>query len=144
MNEKIIRFKKYTDIESLKHYILQRLKLTDPPKKIRVEFYDRLKKHIDQHENLQIIIQFDRQTIEEELKFRVKLQHIIPEPYPENYEMGNPHNRWIYEPIRRTDEEVQEQQVKINQMLQDQLFIFNNFLDQLQVIGKGRILIKDR
>lgn len=144
MTEKIIRFKKYTDIESLKHYILQRLKLVDPPKNIHVEFDDRLKKHIDQHENLQIIIQFDRPTIEEELKFRVNLENTLQEPYPDNYEMGNPHNRWIHEPVRRTEEEMQEQQIKINQILQDRLLTFNNFLDQLQEIGKGRVVIKDR
>lgn len=143
MNQRVISFKKYTDIESMKAFILQRLKLSDHKKDSNYEFYDRLKNYIDRSENLKIIIQFDREKIENDLRFKVKLENTDQEPYPDNFEMGNPLNRWLYDPIIRTEGEARQEEMKINKILKDRLLTFNNFLERLQEIGKGKVLIKD-
>lgn len=90
-----------------------------------------------------IIIQFDRKRIENDLRFRVKLENTVQQSFPDNFEMGNPHNRWLYDPIIRTEHEARQEQIKMNEILQDRLLTLKNFLDRLKEIGKGQILIKD-
>lgn len=103
MDCKVIKIKSYNDIESLKIFILQKLKLVDYTKDYVAEFEERLKNYIDKNKNLTVLFQFDIQKFEKDLKFNLSL---TDRPYPDNFEMGNPLNRWIFESIPKTTDEM--------------------------------------
>jgi hypothetical protein len=72
MNERIITIRKYSDIESLMTFILQKLKLVDRKNDYVNGFNDRLKECIDRDQSLKITIQVDRGKLERDLKFRCR------------------------------------------------------------------------
>lgn len=132
----------YTDMESLKMYILQKLNLVDHKKDCINEFYERLKNYIDRNKSLKIVLQFDRDKLEKDLKFKLSLTR-FQQPFPDNFEMGNPHNRWFFDPIIRTEEEAKKEELEFEKSYQDKLLTLNQFLDRLEQIGNGQIIIKD-
>jgi len=142
MNERIIKIVSYTDMESLKMYILQKLNLVDHKKDCINEFYERLKNYIDRNKSLKIVLQFDRDKLEKDLKFKLSLTR-FQQPFPDNFEMGNPHNRWFFDPIIRTEEEAKKEELEFEKSYQDKLLTLNQFLDRLEQIGNGQIIIKD-
>src|SRR5687767_1933392 len=103
MSDRTIKIRSYGVIESLKMFILQKLNLVDHKTDYVKEFYERLKNYIDRNKNLKITFQFDRRKLEKDLKFNLSLTR-SQQPYPDNFEMGNPHNSWLYDPIVRTEE----------------------------------------
>lgn len=142
MNERTIKIGGYTDKEPLKLYILQKLKLVDHKRDYVNEFYERLKNYIDRNKNLKITFQFDRDKLEKDLKFKLSLTR-FQKPYPDNYEMGNPHNRWLDDLIIMTEEEVKQEKLDFERNYRERLLTFNQFLGRLEQIGKGQILIKE-
>lgn len=142
MNERIIKIVSYIDMESLKMYILQKLNLVDHKKDCINEFYERLKNYIDRNKSLKIVLQFDRDKLEKDLKFKLSLTR-FQQPFPDNFEMGNPHNRWFFDPIIRTEEEAKKEELEFEKSYQDKLLTLNQFLDRLEQIGNGQIIIKD-
>lgn len=105
------------------------------------EFYERLKNYIDRNKNLKITFQFDRDKLEKNLKFKLSLTR-FQKPYPDNYEMGNPHNRWFQDPILRTEEESRKDEVEFEKRYQDKLLTLRQFFDKLEQVGAGQIFIK--
>src|SRR5690349_297229 len=104
MNERIIKIASYTDLESLKKFILQKLNLVDHKKDHVQEFDERLKNYIDRNKSLKIVFEFDRDKLEKDFRLQLSLTR-FQQPCPDNFELGNPHNRWLHEPIIRTGEE---------------------------------------
>jgi hypothetical protein len=143
MNNRIINLKSYTGIESLKRFILQKLNLVDYKKDSIAEFDNRIKNYIERNKNLELILQLNRTEIEKDLRFRISLTSKANQPYPENFEMGNPHNRWLYDPIIKTEEETKREELELEKVLQDKLVILDNFLRKLRQLGSGKIIIKD-
>ena len=123
-------------------YILQKLNLVDHKKDCINEFYERLKNYIDRNKSLKIVLQFDRDKLEKDLKFKLSLTR-FQQPFPDNFEMGNPHNRWFFDPIIRTEEEAKKEELEFEKSYQDKLLTLNQFLDRLEQIGNGQIIIKD-
>lgn len=144
MNDKIIKVQRYTDIESLKKYILQKLKLVDHKKDSVSEFYDRLKNCLNRDRDLKITFQLDRDKLEEDIRFELSLATRGNQPYPDNFEMGNPHNRWFFDPIVRTEEEAREKKVEFEKSLQDKLMELRDFFDRLEKLGAGQICVQDQ
>ena len=141
MNERVIKIG-YTDVESLKMYILQKLKLVDHKKDYINDFYERLRNYIDRNKGLKITIQFDREKLEKDLKFKLSLTR-FQQPFPDNFELGNPHNRWFYDPIIRGEDETKGEELQFEKSYQDKLSTLSQFLDKLEQVGNGQILIKD-
>lgn len=142
MNERIIKIASYTDIESLKMFILQKLNLVDHKKDNVKDFQERLKNYVDRNKSLTITFQFDRDKLEKDLMGKLSLTR-FQQPYPDNFEMGNPHNRWFYYPIIRTEEEAKREELEFEKSYQDKLLTLNQFLGILEQIGNGQIFIKD-
>jgi hypothetical protein len=142
MNERIIKIASYTDIESLKMFILQKLNLVDHKKDNVKDFQERLKNYVDRNKSLTITFQFDRDKLEKDLMVKLSLTR-FQQPYPDNFEMGNPHNRWFYDPIIRTEEEAKREELEFEKSYQDKLLTLNQFLGILEQIGNGQIFIKD-
>lgn len=143
MNNRVIYLKRYTDIESLKRFILQKLDLIDHKKESVTEFDDRLKSYINRNQNLKIIFQFDRNNLENDLKFKLSLTNRVDLPYPDNFELGNPHNRWFFDPIVKTEEEIEREKIEFEKGFQKELVTLKEFLDKLEQLGNGQICIKD-
>ena len=143
MNNRVIYLKSFTDIESLKRFILQKLNLIDHKKESVTEFDDRLKSYINRNEDLKIIFQFDRNNLENDLKFKLSLTNRVDQPYPDNFELGNPHNRWFFDPIIKTEEEIEREKVQFEKGFQKELVTLKEFLDKLEQLGNGQICIKD-
>ena len=142
MNERIIKIASYTDIESLKMFILQKLNLVDHKKDNVKDFQERLKNYVDRNKSLTITFKFDRDKLEKDLMVKLSLTR-FQQPYPDNFEMGNPHNRWFYDPIIRTEEEAKREELEFEKSYQDKLLTLNQFLGILEQIGNGQIFIKD-
>lgn len=143
MNERTIYLKRYNDTDSLKRFILQKLNLVDHKKDSVAEFDERVRSYIDRNKNSRIVFQFDRDKLVKDLEFNLSLTNRVGQPYPENFEMGNPHNRWLFDPIVKTEEQIEKEKIEFEKMLQYKLVELNSFLDQLRQLGKGQIDIKD-
>lgn len=144
MNTRKLDLNTYADTASLKTLILKELLLFDPKKDSVAEFDDRLKSYIDRNKNLEIVFQVNRAEIERGMRFRLSSE-LNAQPFPENYEMGNPHNRWIWpQSDPKTDEEIQREKGQLEAAIQANLAALRDFLNELRVLGGGRILIEDR
>jgi hypothetical protein len=142
MSDRIIKIGSYGDVESLKMFILQKLNLVDYKTDYVKEFYERLRNYIDRNKNLKITFQFDRGKLEKDLKFKLSLTR-SQQSYPDNFEMGNPHNRWLYDPIVRTEKEARTEEMEFEKSYQDNLSTLNEFIHRLEQLGNGQIFIKD-
>ena len=132
MGSKVIRINGYSDIESLKVSILQKLKLVDYKKN-----------YIDRNKNLKIVLQFDNLKLEKDIKFYLLLTNRKPELYPDNFEMGNPLNRWFSNGTIKTEEEIDKEEVLLERNFQHKLAEIKSFLDKLEKLGDGRICINN-
>ena len=139
MNNQVINIKRYNDVASLKLQILQELKLVDHKKDSLGEFDNRLKSYLDRNKSLGIVLQFNRDSLEKDLKFRASLSN-SPQPYPENYEMGNPHNRWFWDPSPTKGKENDN----LEKAFQNNLTLLHDFLDSLQRLASEQITINYR
>ncbi|MCZ8217097.1 MAG: hypothetical protein O9262_12700, partial [Cyclobacteriaceae bacterium] len=124
--------------------ILQKLNLVDHKKDSVAEFDERLTNYIDRNKNLRVVLQFDRNKLEKDLEFNLSLINRVDQPYPDNFEMGNPHNRWLFDPIVKTEEQMEKEKLEFQKMFQDKLVELNDFLDKVKKLGKGQIDIIDR
>ena len=143
MGSKVIRINGYSDIESLKVSILQKLKLVDYKKNYIAEFDERVKNYIDRNKNLKIVLQFDNLKLEKDIKFYLLLTNRKPELYPDNFEMGNPLNRWFSNGTIKTEEEIDKEEVLLERNFQHKLAEIKSFLDKLEKLGDGRICINN-
>ncbi|MES2813040.1 MAG: hypothetical protein V4670_11265 [Bacteroidota bacterium] len=143
MDNKVIRINDYNDIESLKVFILQQLKLVDYKKNYVAEFDERVKNYIDRNKNLIIVLQFDCDKLEKDIKLYLSLTNGKPEPYPDNHEMRNPLNRWFSNSTIKTEDEIDKEEALSQRNLQDKLAEIKNFLEKLEKLGNGRICINN-
>jgi hypothetical protein len=131
----------------LKRFILQELNLVDHKKDSVAEFDERVKSYLERNKNSKIVLQFDRETLAKDLELNLSLTHRVGQPFPDNFEMGNPHNRWLFDPVVKAEEQIEDEKLEYERMLQDKLDELDSFLDQLRQLGKegkGQIDIKDR
>ena len=142
MNIKAIKITGHRNIESLKMFILQKLKLVDHKKDCVAEFDDRLKSYISRNRGLKIEFQIDRIRLEKDIKFYLSLIKNT-QPFPENFEMGNPHNRWLFDPIPKTAEDMEKEDLELQGIFQETYMSFENFLRNLVQLGDGQISIKE-
>ena len=142
MNERVIKIKSYTDIESLKTFILRKLNLIDHKKNSVEEFDNRLKNYFDRNQSLKIILQFNRANLKKEIRFNMSFTKGPVLPYSDNFEMGNPLNRWLFETIPRTSDEIQKEEFDFERSYKDKLKTLYNFLDNLQLLTNQHICIK--
>lgn len=143
MDSKVIRINSFSDIESLKVFILQKLKLIDYKKNYVAEFDERVKNYIDRNKNLKIVLQFDSEKLEKDIKFYLSLTNRKPEPYPDNFEMGNPLNRWFSNSTMKTENEIDKEEVLLQRNFQDKLAEIKIFLDNLEKLGDRQICINN-
>jgi len=144
MNTRKLDLNTYADTASLKTLILKELLLFDPKKDSVAEFDDRLKSYIDRNKNLEIVFQVNRDEIEKGMRFRLSSE-LNAQPFPENFEMGNPHNRWIWpQSDPKTGEEIKREKDKLEEAVEANLTALRDFLDELRILGGGRILVETR
>lgn len=135
MTDRTIKLSSYSDIESLKRFILDTLNLFDHKKNSVTEFDDRLKSYINRNKSIRIVLLLDWNKLETDLKFRLS----STQPFPVNYEMGNPHNRWIFDPIVKTEEEIAKEKNESEKEFEDKLTTLKEFLNKLELLGNGQI-----
>ncbi len=141
MDSRILKINSFSDIISLKLLILQKLKLTDFKKDYVSEFDERLKNYLERNRNLKLIFQFDIVKIERRINIDVSLKNRKSEPYPDNYEMGNPHNRWFSVGRQITEEERLEEEIIFKRDVNEEISKFNLFCTQLSQINTEQISI---
>jgi hypothetical protein len=143
VNRRTIDLNSYTDTASLKMLILQKLLLVDPKRDSVAEFDDRLKTYLGRNGKLQLVFRVDRDKIERDLRFQLSLA-ANAQPYPENYEFGNPLNRWMEAPVARTAEERERLKVDLEEAVQASLMALRDFLNGMQLLGSGNVVVEDR
>lgn len=141
MDSRIIKINSFNDTFSLKLLILQKLKLTDYKKEYVSEFNEKLKSYLERNRNLKLIFQFDNVTIKRDINIHVSLKNRKKESYPDNYEMGNPHNRWFSVGRQITEEERLEEEILLKRYVDEKLMEFNIFCNQLLQISTEQISI---
>ncbi|MCX6181871.1 MAG: hypothetical protein NT150_08085 [Bacteroidetes bacterium] len=143
MNERKIILRSYSDTDSLKRLILQKLNLVDHKKDPVLEFDERVKSYIERNKNSKLVLQYDKDKLVKELDFNLTLASRAGQRYPDNFELGNPHNRWQFDPVVKTEEQAQQEKRELKKLLQDKLTELNSFLDQFRQLGEGQIEIQE-
>jgi hypothetical protein len=142
METRQIKINGHSQIETLKIDILQKLKLIDYKRNSLTEFESRLKSYLQRNRNLKIEFILNNTEFENDLKFDLNLKNIDNNHYPENYEIGNPHNRWIHDNWPLTQKENKIEDEKTKQDIEEAIAEFNSFFEWLELLGDGQIKIK--
>ena len=137
-----IKINGHSQVETLKIFILQKLKLIDHKRNNLEEFDSRLKDFLTRNSNLKIELILNNLKFEKDLKFDLNLSSIETKPYPENYEFGNPLNRWIYEGTQLTKEENEIKDLNFERKFNKTIEKFNQFFERIEILGDGKIKIK--
>ena len=137
-----IKINGHSQVETLKIFILQKLKLIDHKRNNLEEFDSRLKDFLTRNSNLKIELILNNLKFEKDLKFDLNLSSIETKPYPENYEFGNPLNRWIYEGTQLTKEENEIKDLNFERKFNETIEKFNQFFERIEILGDGKIKIK--
>ncbi len=144
MNVKTINIKHYHDLWSIKWAILQDLKVFDHKKDCVPEFHERLKNYLSRNPKLSISFVIFRDNIFKDLKLKTNVE-INQSKIPDNYEFGNPLNRWLFQDSEvMTSEEAKQRDDQISVKLENEISAFNDFLKSIKDIGGDQIIIIDK
>lgn len=141
METRRININGHSQIETLKIDILQKLRLIDHKKNNLEEFQSRLKAYLQRNRNQTIEFTINNAEFVKDLEFDLNLKNKGNNPYPENYEFGNPLNRWIHDsaPLPQKESEVKEKETK--REIEDTIAKFHLFFEWLEIFGNGQIKI---
>jgi hypothetical protein len=142
MTTQTIEIRRYRDIESIKIIILKKLNLVDYKKDCVAEFDIRLSNFINRHQNLTITFLINRNAIEKDLKFNLMLSNRSQQKFPDNYEIGNPYNRWLYDPVIKSEDQEKQESLRSEKSFDNQIAILNSFLHSLERLGNGKIIVR--
>ena len=131
----------HSEIETLKIYILQKLKLIDYKKDNLEEFETKIKSYLEKNQNQKLEFILDNERFEKDLKFDLKVANIETVPYPKNYEMGNPLNRWMFDGTTITEAESEKKDLNYENLIKNSIGKFNIFFSSLENLGKGQIKV---
>ncbi len=137
-----IKINGHSQVETLKIYILQKLKLIDHKRNNLEEFEEKLKNYLKRNSKLKIELILDNALFEKDLKFDLKISSIDTKPYPDNYEFGNPLNRWIIDGNPLTEEESKIKDLNFEQKVKDAIEKFDLFFEWIENLGQGQIQIE--
>ena len=139
-----IKINGHSEIETLKIYILQKLKIIDHKKNNLEEFETRLKDYIERNRNQRIEFILENALFEKDLRFDLSISNTQTKTFPENYEIGNPLNRWLLDGTTLTQEESKIKDLNTERKIKERIEMFNLFFEQLESLGNGRIKIEKK
>jgi hypothetical protein len=131
----------YSDVDKLKIYLLEKLKLTDFKRNNLEEFEIRLTDFLLRNKNLQLEFQLDLNLFEKDLRFNISILN-NSKSIPENYEFGNQLNRWIFDGVSTTQEYSENKKLELEQQLKYEKDKFNAFFERLESLTNGQIKIE--
>ena len=141
MQKRKIKINGHTEVETLKAFILKKLNLIDLGKNNLQEFESRLKAYLSRNRNLMLEFVLDNVRFENDISFRINLINKQTNSYPQNYEFGNPLNRWIDSGIPTNLDETQLNDLTIRHQVNERIESFNLFFIQLERLSDGQIKI---
>jgi hypothetical protein len=144
MEKRQIKINGHSEVETLKRYILQKLKIIDPKKNNLQEFESRLKDYLGRNRNLRLEFILDNAQFEKDISLYLNLSNIQTQPYPENYEFGNPLNRWFDSGIPLTQEESEIKDLNTKRQINERIEKFNLFFERIEFLGNGQIKIEKK
>jgi len=144
MEKRQIQINGHSEVETLKIYILQKLKIIDHKKNNLQEFETRLKDYLERNENQKIEFILDNALFEKDLRFDLNLSNNQTKSYPENYEFGNPFNRWLYDGVTLTQEESKIKDLNLEQKINERIEKFNLFFEWIESLGNGQIRVEKK
>jgi|ADurb_Cas_01_Slu_FD_contig_91_379265_length_1480_multi_3_in_0_out_0_3 hypothetical protein len=142
MEKRQIKINGHSEVETLKIYILQKLKIIDHKKNNLQEFESRLKDYLGRNKNLRLEFILDNAQFEKDISFDLNLSNIQTQQYPENYEFGNPLNRWFDSGTPLTQEESEIKDLNTKHQINDRIEKFNLFFERIEFLGNGQIKIE--
>lgn len=142
MKRGTIRLSRYTDAASLKMLILRKFSLFVYGRDCVAEFGERLGKYFEKNESARLRLVVDRDRIEAQLQFLS--EHQEDHPIPEGYRPGDPHNRWLWDPLPpMTPEQVKTRAAEREAWVRERLETFERLLEEIRLLGGGNIAIED-
>lgn len=144
MEKRQIKINGHSEVETLKIYILQKLKIIDHKKNNLQEFESRLKDYLGRNRNLRLEFILDNAQFEKDISFDLNLSNIKTQPYPENYEFGNPLNRWFDSGTPLTQEESEIKDLNTKRQINERIEKFNLFFERIEFLGNGQIKIEKK
>ncbi len=144
MEKRQIKINGHSEVETLKIYILQKLKIIDHKKNNLQEFESRLKDYLGRNRNLRLEFILDNAQFEKDISFDLNLSNIQTKPYPENYEFGNPLNRWFDSVIPLIQEESEIKDLNTKRQINERIEKFNLFFERIEFLGNGQIKIEKK
>ena len=139
-----IKINGHSEVETLKIYILQKLKLIDHKRNNLEDFETRIKNYLERNRNLRIEFILDNAKFEKDLRFDLNISNIQTKPYPENYEFGNPLNRWLYDGTPLTQEESEIKDLNLERKIIEAIEKFDIFFEWIVNLGNGQIKIEKK
>lgn len=139
-----IKINGHSEVETLKLYILQKLKLIDHKRNNLEDFETRIKNYLERNRNLRIEFILDNAKFEKDLRFDLNISNIQTKPYPENYEFGNPLNRWLYDGTPLTQEESEIKDLNLERKIIEAIEKFDLFFEWIVNLGNGQIKIEKK
>ena len=139
-----IKINGHSEVETLKIYILQKLKLIDHKRNNLEDFETRIKNYLERNRNLRIEFILDNAKFEKDLRFDLNISNIQTKPYPENYEFGNPLNRWLYDGTPLTQEESEIKDLNLERKIIEAIEKFDLFFEWIVNLGNGQIKIEKK
>lgn len=137
-----IKINGHSEVETLKIFILQKLKLIDHKRNNLEEFEVRLKDYLTRNKNLEIEFILDKNQFEKDLRFDLNISSIQTKPYPDNYEFGNPLNRWMFDGIILTEEESVIKDLDFERKIKEAIEKFTSFFECIENLGNGQLKIE--
>lgn len=139
-----IKINGHSEVETLKIYILQKLKLVNNKRNNLEKFETRLKDYLERNRNLRIEFILDTAEFEKGLRFDLNISNIQTKPYPENYEFGNPLNRWLNDGTPLTQEESDINDLNLERKINEAIEKFDLFFERIVTLGNGQIKIEKK
>lgn len=130
-NIRRIQLGKIDSIDSFKFQILHNLKLIDFKKNCLGEFEIRLNNYINRNPKLTIQLEVNIKEVSENFRKRIAGE-ISKTEIPDNYEFGNPFNRWIFDPVTKTQDEHEHDNRLIENKLAEEMTEFKNIVETLK------------
>jgi|SRR5690554_4667129 len=130
MKRKNLRYNKVDSLKSLHFQILKSLKLNKTLSDT-VDFEKRIQTFFSNNPNAQITLELSLSNVYQNIREKKRIE-LLQQPYPDNFEIGNPLNRWIDSGIVRTEEEAQKDDLKIDKLAETEFGIFKIGLQQIE------------
>ena len=137
MSTRVFDIKHYRHLYGLKFEILQRLKLINHKKDSVAEFDIRLKEYLQRNNTTTIILRVASAAVEQDLQLHLS----EGEPFPEGYEFGNPHNRWIFWDSSLPEGEQQRRKSETNRKVEAAWAELNDFLNGIKQLDRVEVEI---